>query len=110
MHTYTQARNIIRAQGFAWLPQSVVQQALHILDQMVCEGPGQPGPGDPGLVKDRQTVAQTFQAGGSSMQGPIQTKLSNMFYLQVRGIHAYMHTYIHTNTWNVPTAIWTHLH
>jgi hypothetical protein len=99
MHAYTQAQTIIQAQGFALLPQSLVQQALHILDQMMCEGPGQPGPGDPGLVKDRQTVAKTLKAGGSSMQGPIQTKLSNKFYLQVRGMHTCMHAcilYIHT--------------
>ncbi len=73
-----QAQDIARQQFLAGMPEMVSAEAVKLLDTMVCEGEGEPP-----LIRDRNVSSQSVVAGGSSLQGPVQTKLTNEFYLEV---------------------------
>ncbi len=74
----TQAQDIAKSQKLAGMPESVSSAAVQLLDSMVCVGEGEPP-----WLKDRNMSSPSMIGGGSSLQGPIQTKLTNAFYLEV---------------------------
>lgn len=72
------AADIAKDQVFATMPQTIADQALTILDDMKCKD----ADGVVRLIKDRATSSDAIEGGGSSLQGNLQTKLTNAFFQQ----------------------------